>query len=128
MTRGLLELGVPLRLRTGPTVMLHMKACLLIPDIQLSSPSLAFGPVQTGKCKVNASFVLTHVPTPSAPSAFQKPTSGKVRKLSFQTFITHACCGAALAWRDTPGTAVLYAWKDTVTLLKALHLPVSDLL
>lgn len=56
MNRGLLELEVPLRLRTGPTVMLHMKACLLTPDIQLSSPSLAFGPVQTGKCKVKPSL------------------------------------------------------------------------
>lgn len=54
--RGLLELDVPLRLKTGPTVMLHMKACLLTPDINLSSPTLAFGPVQTGKCKVTPSL------------------------------------------------------------------------
>lgn len=54
--RGLLELDVPLRLKTGPTVLLHMKACLLTPDINLSSPTLAFGPVQTGKCKVKLSL------------------------------------------------------------------------
>lgn len=55
LTRGQFELDVPLRLKTGPTVMLHMKACLLTPDINLSSPTLAFGPVQTGKCKVTPS-------------------------------------------------------------------------
>ena len=52
MTRGLIELDVPLRMKAGPTVMLHMKACLLTPDVQLSAFALAFGPVQTGKCKV----------------------------------------------------------------------------
>lgn len=61
MARGLLELDVPLRLKSGPAVMLHMKAVLLTPDIQLSSPSLAFGQVQTGKCKVNPSLYL-HMP------------------------------------------------------------------
>ena len=53
VTRGLLELDVPLRMKTGPTVMLHMKASLLTPDLQLSSSTLAFGPVQTGKCKAS---------------------------------------------------------------------------
>ena len=52
MTRGLIEMDVPLRMKAGPTVMLHMKACLLTPDVQLSASILAFGPVQTGKCKV----------------------------------------------------------------------------
>ena len=52
MTRGLLEVDVPLCLKSGPTVLLHMKACLLTPDLHLSSPTLAFGPVQTSKCKV----------------------------------------------------------------------------
>lgn len=52
MTRGLIELDVPLRMKAGPTVMLHMKGCLLTPDVQLSASTLAFGPVQTGKCKV----------------------------------------------------------------------------
>ena len=53
MSRGLLELDVPLRMKTGPTVMLRMKAVLLTPDLQLSSSTLAFGPVQTGKCKAS---------------------------------------------------------------------------
>ena len=52
LSRGLLELDVPLRMKGGPTVMLHIKACLLTPDLHLSSPTLDFGPVQTGKCKV----------------------------------------------------------------------------
>lgn len=52
LSRGLLELDVPLRMKGGPTVMLHMKACLLTPDLHLSAPTLEFGPVQTGKCKV----------------------------------------------------------------------------
>ncbi|KAL0040642.1 hypothetical protein WJX79_000331 [Trebouxia sp. C0005] len=58
MTRGLIELDVPLRMKAGPTVMLHMKGCLLTPDVQLSASTLAFGPVQTGKCKVM--MVLMH--------------------------------------------------------------------
>ena len=52
VARGLLELAVQLRLKAGPTVMLHMKACLLTPDVQLSASTLPFGPVQIGKCKV----------------------------------------------------------------------------
>lgn len=58
INRGLLEVDVPLLLKGGPTVMLHMKACLLVPDLHLSSPTLAFGPVQTGKCKVRLSVLL----------------------------------------------------------------------
>ena len=53
VSRGLVELDVPLRMKAGPTVMLRMKAILLTPDLQLSSNTLAFGPVQTGKSKVN---------------------------------------------------------------------------
>lgn len=68
VTRGLLELAVPLRLKAGPTVMLHMKACLLTPDVQLSSPTLPFGPVQTGKCKVPSSPSLKS-PRPSSLSS-----------------------------------------------------------
>ena len=68
LARGLLELAVPLRLKAGPTVMLHMKACLLTPDVQLSSPTLPFGPVQTGKCKVPSSPSLKS-PRPSSLSS-----------------------------------------------------------
>ena len=64
--RGLLELDVPLHLKTGPTVLLKMKACLLTPDIHLSSPTLAFGPVPTGKCKVKPPVVPTDVAPHSA--------------------------------------------------------------
>ena len=48
--------------------MLHMKACLLTPDVQLSSPTLPFGPVQTGKCKVPSSPSLNS-PRPSSLSS-----------------------------------------------------------
>lgn len=51
-SKGLLEMSVPLRLKTGPTVMLQLKACLLSPDLAVSTTSLDFGLVQTSKCKV----------------------------------------------------------------------------
>ena len=79
--RGLLELAVPLRLKAGPTVMLHMKASLLTPDVQLSSPTLPFGPVQTGKCKV-----------PSLPSL--KPP--RPSSLSYNCLLTILLCCSRL--------------------------------
>ena len=51
-SKGVLEMSAPLRLKNGPTVMLHLKACLLSPDVVLTTNCLDFGLVQTGKCKV----------------------------------------------------------------------------
>ena len=84
--RSMLELDMPLRLKLGPTVMLKMRACLLTPDIQLSSPTLAFGPVQSGKCKVKPPSVpVNTAPHTVSPTGVSSLVLQQAHRLCFQT-------------------------------------------
>lgn len=62
MAKGALELSVPLRLKSGPTVMLHLKATLVAPDLTVSTSNMDFGLVQSGKCKVRRLVTMAALP------------------------------------------------------------------
>ncbi|CAG9464033.1 unnamed protein product [Pedinophyceae sp. YPF-701] len=49
---GPLELTVPIVQKTGPTVLLTLRANVVVPDLQLSTDALDFGAVQCGHTKV----------------------------------------------------------------------------
>ena len=51
---GPYSVELPIVLKSGPTVMVTLKAVLVTPEIRASTETLAFGPVPTGKCKVGA--------------------------------------------------------------------------
>mmetsp|Transcript_4036 Transcript_4036/g.9628 ORF Transcript_4036/g.9628 Transcript_4036/m.9628 type:complete len:4944 (+) Transcript_4036:104-14935(+) len=48
---GPMDMVVPIDLKTGPAVIMHFRANVTIPDVELSTDTLSFGTVYTGQCR-----------------------------------------------------------------------------
>ncbi|XP_052816168.1 hydrocephalus-inducing protein homolog isoform X2 [Mya arenaria] len=49
---GPVECSVPINILNGPMIMMHLKANVTMPDMQISDDSLDFGEVRCGECRV----------------------------------------------------------------------------